>query len=95
MISVKQIIVKYMTLPILLHCDVIKNIQHLPIRRSKRQSHLRSVYFLRYLRFCPEVCKVDPHDLVNEIDNEKKIFMYDDYFFNNFSLCYGEPNCTI
>ena len=41
--SMKQIIVKSTSLPILLHCDVIGKIQHLPIRGANRQSHLQSV----------------------------------------------------
>ena len=37
-VYVKQIMVKCTTSSILLHRDVIRNIQHLPIRRWKRQS---------------------------------------------------------
>ena len=40
MISVKQIIVESTTPPILLHCDIIGNIQPTPIRNPNRQSHL-------------------------------------------------------
>ena len=41
MIFVKQLIVKSTTSPILLHCDVIVNIQHLSITRSNHQSSLK------------------------------------------------------
>ena len=42
-ISEKRIIVKSTTPPILLHCDVIGNIQHLPIRRLNHQSLLQRI----------------------------------------------------
>ena len=42
MISVKQMIVQSTAPPILLHCDVIGNIQHTPIRISHCQCRLQS-----------------------------------------------------
>ena len=40
-------------------------------------------------------CMDNPHDLINEIYNETKIFIYGDYFFKNFIFRYGQPYYTM
>ena len=72
MIFVKQIIVKSTTQPMLLPCDVIGNIQHLPIRSSNRQSRLQSALLPTIFNVCMKFCVGDPHDLINEMYDEKK-----------------------
>ena len=39
------------------------------------------LYLPQYLRFCMKFCMDNPHDLINEIYKETKIFIYLDYFF--------------
>ena len=72
MISVKQIIVKSTTPSILSRCDVIGNIQHLPIRISDHQSSSKCSTSHDMQDFCLKFCMVDPNDIMNEVYNEKK-----------------------
>ena len=72
MTSVKQIIVKSTTQPVLLHCEDIENIHHLPIRRANCQSSSKCSTFNDILRFCVEFRMGDKYDVINEICNEKK-----------------------
>ena len=67
MISSKQIIVKYATASILLHCDVIGNIHYLSDGVSDRQSYSKYPTSHDILDFCPEFCMTYPHDPINEI----------------------------
>ena len=69
----------------MLHCDVIGNIQHLPIRRSNCQSHLQSVLLHTIFKTSLKFCMCDPHDLSNELVT-RKMFIFGDYLFENVSL---------
>ena len=73
MLSVKQIIVKSATQSIPLHCDAIRNIQHLPIRRSDCQYLHRQVP-----RMCPRGRCEGPQ---GSHSKPKKIFIFGPLFF--------------
>ena len=93
MISVRKIIVKSAILPMLLLCDVIGNIQHLPTGRSNRQSHLQSALLPTIIQiFCMKFCMDDPHDLINHThDEKKKCLATVTTFFEIVRVCYGQP----
>ena len=71
----------------LLLCDVIGNIQHLPTGRSNRQSHLQSALLPTIIQiFCMKFCMDDPHDLINHTHDEKKCLATVTTFFSKLSV---------
>ena len=71
MISMKQMMVKSTAPLILLHCDVIGNIQHLRIRTWNRESSSKCSTS-HGIYYCLKFGMSDPHDLIIEIYDEKK-----------------------